>query len=188
MINFLKPFPNLKRDIKLLKADPKAFLYSFTFPTDKYVHILPFDRNINENGKNLVNKIHNAHPDLVVHFVGSASLKIAGHKDIDLLAECDPKDFEKYIPVLVKIFGKEYKRRNQFVEWHTKYKGSDVQLMLIDPKHRTFKDLMAMYKLFKTNKQLLTRYKNIKNECEGKSLREYKRRRMEFFNQVMLTH
>lgn len=183
-----KLYPNLIRDIKLLYRDPKAFLYSFTFPTDEYVHILPFDPKINVDGNNLVQKIHKTHPKLVVHFVGSASLGIAGHSDIDLLAECTPESFDKYIPALQKIFGAEFKRRPQFVEWHTTYKGSDVQFMLIDPKHRTFKDIMKVYYLFKSDKSLLEGYKKVKIECQGQSLREYKRRRMEFFNQIMLSH
>lgn len=183
-ISKLSLVSRVRRDAKLLWVAPKAFLYSFTFPKDKYVQILPFDPDTKNIGVDLVRKIRAKHRDLQVHFVGSASLGIPGQKDIDLLAECQPKDFHKYLPALIEIFGNDYKRRAKFVEWHITYKGCDVQLMLIDPMHRTFRDIMEVSSLFKEDKALLEKYKQIKIDCNGESLREYKRRRLEFFNQI----
>ena len=62
-------------------------------------------------------KIQKNHPELHVNYVGSASLKILGKKDIDLLLGCHKKFFRKYAKDLTKILGKPTKKRFGFVEW-----------------------------------------------------------------------
>lgn len=98
-----------RRDLKLLWKTPIEYLYSFTYPDDKYVQILPYDPKVTEIGQQLVNKIQKIYPYLKVIFIGSAVLGIAGQRDIDLIIECDPKDFPLYIGGLVSVLGQPSK-------------------------------------------------------------------------------
>jgi ribosome recycling factor len=54
MVKKIKIF---RRDLKLLWKTPIEYLYSFTYPDNKYVQIQPYDPKVTEIGQQLVNKI-----------------------------------------------------------------------------------------------------------------------------------
>lgn len=178
-------FKIIKRDLMLLLNTPREYLYSFTYPSYKKIIISKYDKRVYQFGRNITKKVNSLLPKLKIHFYGSAALKICGQRDIDLFAECDPKEFDLNIKKLVNIFGKNYKRRNSFVEWNTKVSNIDVEFILIDPKSKMFAVQRDTFKSLKKNKTYLNEYAQIKMNANKLNYREYQRRRLEFFNRIL---
>lgn len=174
-------FEKILRDVYLFWKGPIAYLYTFTYSTEKKIQILPYDPTVTKLGEKLVKKIKNKFPQLPILFYGSARLKIDGQRDIELMAESKPHNFHLYVNGLNKIFGKPDKIRSEFIEWHIEIKGCTVELLLINPKNRIFTDPKKSFERLSNNKKLLEKYKKLKKDLNGSSEREYKKQRMEFF-------
>ncbi len=173
--------PTFSRDIMLFLRAPKEFLFSFTYPTNTYVTIKPYDPKVTDMGKDIIKEIHKVYPELIVHLLGSTALEIAGQRDIDLIAECSASDFNRYLPGLVKLFGEPEKTHTLFVEWSFTKSDCDIQFLLIDPKAPLYKKMIKTNKKLASSKKLAKAYEKVKLEANGVSVREYARRRLEFF-------
>lgn len=175
----------LRRDFFLLLDNPRDYLYTFTYSNVKKVNIYPYNHKVNKLGHSLTEKIHAKFPELSVYFLGSAKLGILGQRDIDLMASCQYKNFDTYLPYLTFLFGKPDKRRKKFVEWHFRKNRCDIELLLIDPSSHMFQSPLKIYELLNNNKRYLQEYIKIKQMSDGIPIREYNRKRMEFFNRIL---
>ncbi len=165
-------------ELLMFLKGPKQYLYLYTYPSDKYVKIKPYDPKVTELGNKLISRIHKLYPKLKIHFFGSAALKIAGQRDIDLFAVSNPKDFDKYLPGLIKILGLPKKRRRNFIEWSLSKNKCDIQFVLVSPNNPMFARNIRAYKLLKKNKQA---YEKLKMESNGDSFRECEKKKLKFF-------
>lgn len=172
-------------DVSLFLQTPKNYLYLFTYPTNKFVRIKPYNSGLQDTADKIINRINKAIPDLKIYFVGSASFHISGQGDIDLVARSKSKNFSKYLPLLIKLLGNPSKKRTKFIEWHFTYNKHKVELLLADPSSSNFKNELKIYKILRKNKKLLKEYESIKKNLTGLSIREYTRRRMPFFNKLL---
>jgi hypothetical protein len=171
----------LHRDFMLLLLSPREYLYSFTYPTDAYVTVQPYDPAVNELGLRLVDELKAQFPSLIVHFWGSAALKIAGQRDIDLVAEAYPGELPLYEPGITRLFGAPIKHRPDFIEWNFVVEGAHVELVLISPTHPLFKKQRDTFIVLSSDEKIVREYERIKLSCNGLSVREYDRRRLQFF-------
>ena len=174
----------VKRDLGLLLYSPREYLYSYTYSKDKKITIYPYDPRVTKTGERIVRAIRAKFPELAVHLIGSASLKISGQRDIDILVECERGEFAKYLSGFVALFGKEDKKRPLWTEWHFIQDGSAVEIMLIDPKTRVFQEPMRTYNILAHNKKALKEYEHLKHTSNGITEREYKKVRLDFFNRL----
>lgn len=185
MSNLADKIKYIRRDLSLLFKTPKAYLFSFTFSPHKKIRVAPYNPKVTSAGKELVSRLQHLLPNLKVYFVGAASLGIAqGDGDIDLLIESPYKDFDKYLPSLISVLGTPDKKRDMFIEWHTTWKGHQIELTLSDPSSPIFREPLAGYALLKSNPKYLKEYEQMKISSNGLSEREYKKRKLEFFNRV----
>lgn len=178
-------FKQVSRDLKLLINSPIPFLYSYTYSAKKTVKIEPFSPDVKATGEQLVSQIKQAASQLIVHFVGSPVIEIPGQRDIDLYVECDPKDFATYVPIMTELFGQPQKSRDKFHEWHFAKNNCDVEIIFGDPKLPLFNDPLHVCEIIASNPEYIKEYARIKIESNGVSVREYKRRRLEFFNKIL---
>ena len=79
--------------------------YLSTLPEDKTITVKPFDPKVREVARDIIGQIQTALPGLETHFGGAAALGIAGQNDIDINILTTPDKYEKYSPVIEKIFG-----------------------------------------------------------------------------------
>jgi len=177
---------NITRDLSLLLASPKDYIFSYSAPRDKIVHFERFDPKAWQVGRNIVSQINRIAPGLKVYFVGSVSLKISGANDIDLISQCDKYELVKYAKLLESLLGMPVKRNRGYTIWKTCIKGYSVELLLSDPNQRFFKEMLKTYLFLKKNKNVLKEYEELKIKSSGVCEREYIRRRMVFFNKYKL--
>lgn len=179
----------IRRDVSLLLKSPVEYLYSFTYSTNKKVHIRPFNPRVGKTGEKLIANIRKVYPDLKTYFIGSAALGIPGQRDIDIMASCQRNDFDKYLDGLVLILGKPQKTRRTFIEWHLKKNNCTIDFLLIDTRNKSmFLNPLIEFDILKKDKKRLDEYIRLKKELNGFSEREYIKRRMEFFNRIRKKH
>lgn len=185
-LSFLKRF---QRNTILLVTCPREFLYSFKLPTEKKVQIIPYDPNMQKVAVEILQKLTTSLPGLSIHFVGSAALGIAGMKDLDFVIEGLRSDFPIYVPILINSFGMPIKHKVNFVEWKLKWRKYTLELLLIDPANKRLQLEMEAYKKLQQNKKYRLEYEQLKLNANDVSLREYQRRKLEFYrNRLKIQH
>lgn len=169
---------NFIKEIKLFFKAPKEYFWIYTYSNNEKVKIGNFDPVVKKQGYKLIDEIQKKIPNLRIHFLGSAELEIPGERDIDLFVECIPEKFEEIIPKLTEIIGTPIKRRKRFVEWAFKRNSTKVELLLVDPNWKKFQNKLLNFEKLKKHKEA---YAAIKLKSQGKSMREYERKKFEYF-------
>ncbi len=173
----------IKSEILMFLRDPIPYVYMYTYSNKKIVDIRPYNPMTTQLGLDIKNKINSLFPELRVHFLGSAALKIAGQLDVDIFVECDKKHFNKYIPAFTKLFGEPSKKRNKFIMWEFKKNDIDVQLLLVDQTSRILKrPLKGFADLSKHTEE----YQLLKLRSVGCTHREYEKRKIKFLREKKL--
>ncbi len=170
-------------------AGPKNYLYIFTYSTRQKVHIEPYNPRIAEVSQALRERIEGLGLGLKIHLIGSAHLGISGQRDIDIFIESPERDFEKYVPALIDLFGSFKRKSRDFIEWLFVTEGYEVELVLIDPKSIKFQDQLATFHLLGSSQDILRAYEQLKLSAhkESVSMREYQKRKLLFFHRISKT-
>lgn len=179
-----KMFKHLRLHLSLLINSPRGYLYSFTLPSDQFVSIKPYSPDVQRIAKQIIHQISSACPLLPVCFFGSSALAIDGLGDIDIFVECSAEYLSTYLPSFTALFGHYSNKEPQFVEWKFIRHGHSVDLTLIDPSHRNFRDSLLAFHLLESRPDLLNEYRQLKHAMNGKSLRAYNQETLHFFNRL----
>ena len=166
-----------------LTKDQKKYLRKI--PVNKIVKIYPFDRNISKVSKKIIQAVKVIYPDLEIRHLGASALGISGQNDLDIYAFANPSGFDKFLPGLIKLFGKPLHKHETFIEWNFIKSGFAIQFYLTDPNSSSMKDQIKVFEILKKNGKLLSRYEILKKTMNGKSFREYQRKKYDFFNKVL---
>ena len=160
----------------------KHQLYVFLYPINIKVQIYPYDCESKIIAEQFEAKIHSVAPQLLVHFIGSSSLKIAGCKDIDLFIECGGGEFERYLPKFKTIFGEPSRSKKGYVEWEIEQAGWEIDVLLIDPTTEKFQDQMQTFLILQRNESLRSEYEKLKWNLNGFSIFKYTGIKILFFS------
>lgn len=166
-----------------LTKDQKKYLRKI--PVNKIVRIYPFDQKILKVSKKIIQAVKAIYPDLEIRHLGASALGISGQNDLDIYAFANPSDFGKFLPGLIRLFGKPLHEHETFIEWNFTKNGFAVQFYLTDPNSSSMKDQRKVFEILKKNGKLLSRYEILKKTMNGKSFREYQKKKYEFFNKVL---
>jgi GrpB-like predicted nucleotidyltransferase (UPF0157 family) len=154
-------------------------------PADKIVKIYPFDTKVIKVVKEILDSIKNIYSDLEVKHMGASALGISGQNDVDIYALSNPVDFEKYLLGLIKIFGEPLHKHETFIEWKFNKNGFDIEFYLTSPDSKTMRRQIKVFETLMNNKDLLKEYENLKESMNGKSFREYQKKKYEFYNKII---
>lgn len=166
----------------LTKSDKE---YLKRVPKGKIVSIKKFDPRAKRIGKLIIKKIRTEFPKVTIKFMGSTLFEISGQQDIDIYVMAKRSNFSKYIPGLTKLFGKPNHKFNKFISWDVERDGFIIDLYLTDPNRTSLKKQLKIYNILKNNKKLLKEYESLKKKMHGKPLKQYQKRKMEFFNKIL---
>lgn len=167
----------------MLTEDQKRYLK--TLPSDKRVKIYPFNKRVSRTAEKIIRRIANVCPDLKIVHMGASALGISGQNDLDIYVLSEPRDFEKYLPELIKLFGEPKSKHETFIGWEFVKDGYAVELYLTDPGSTLMKQQIAVFEILNNDRELLSEYKKLKEDMNGKSFREYQRKKYEFFNIIL---
>jgi GrpB-like predicted nucleotidyltransferase (UPF0157 family) len=167
----------------MLTWDEEDFLRKI--PEDKIVSIFPYDEEIERIAKGIIDKIHTILPELEVRHMGASSLKLSGQGDIDIYIFSKPNDFDTHKPLLVKIFGNSKSKKFDSIAWKFETDGHEVELYLTDPTSQPMQRQIRVFEILKIDDALRKEYEKLKEKLNGKSFKEYQRRKYEFYHKIM---
>jgi len=159
--------------------------YLETISDSTAVVIQPWDPKTELVAKKLMNDMRSAVPDLEVFHTGAAALKISGKNDLDFSILAVPEDFDSYLPTLIKMLGEPQKRGWENVRWEITRDGFPVDIHLTNKDSLGWKEHRKVFELLRDDPQLLEEYRILKERSAGVSLREYQRRKYEFYNVIV---
>lgn len=159
--------------------------YLQTIPEEKSVNVYPWDPNTEIIAEKIMQKAKQAATNLEVLFMGASALKIPGQNDIDIYMLCSSQDFDEHLLKLKEVFGEPIKTSPTSIKWEMDIEGFSVELYLTDPGTPQMHEQIRVYELLKDNPRLLEEYKQIKESANGMSMREYQRRKYEFYNRIL---
>jgi GrpB-like predicted nucleotidyltransferase (UPF0157 family) len=178
-----RQFYIVKRDVNLFMISPKNYLYTYTTSSSAIVEPERFYPQANIKAQSIKRKLKNALPKSKVHHIGSSSLKIVGHKDIDFLIESTESRFESDKTKLMQLFG-EPARYGKSIEWVFDDGGFTVEISLMKVGNPTISSIIYVTKALRDNSLLLKKYVEFKKSFAGRSLRQYDRNRQAFFSTI----
>ena len=167
----------------MLSPDEEDFLSKI--PSDKVVSVKPFDQKVHQISDEIIQNIHADLPELEVRHLGASALGISGQGDIDIYIFSKPEEFDKYIPQLERIFGSPKSRKFDSVAWKFEKDGHEIELYLTDPTSEPMRKQIKIFDILKSNKDLLTQYEKLKESMNGKSFKEYQRKKYEFYHRIL---
>ncbi len=154
-------------------------------PSDKIVKIFPYDSAIDRIASEVIDSIHQRYPDLEVIYMGASGLQISGQGDIDIYCLATSADALKYLAGLTELFGQPKSSKPGSVAWNFQKDGHEVELYLTDPDSEGMKRQIAVYQKLKNNSDLLKEYEQLKQSMNGKSLKEYREKKYEFYHKIL---
>jgi GrpB-like predicted nucleotidyltransferase (UPF0157 family) len=164
---------------------PDEIDYLNKIPKDKKVKIYPFNSKVAEIAEKIINSINRIYPDLEIKHMGASALKISGQNDLDIYMFSDPKDFDKYLPGIIEIFGEPLHKHETFCEWKFQKSGFDIELYLTEKDSQTMKRQIAVFETLKNNPELLKVYEQLKGSMNGKSFKEYQEKKYDFYHKIL---
>ena len=159
--------------------------YLETISDSAMVVMQPWDSKTELVAKKLMSDMRSAAPDLEVFHTGAAALKISGKNDLDFSILGVPEDFDNYLPALIKVLGEPQKRGWENVRWEIIRDGFPVDVHLTNKNSPGWKEHKKVFELLRDDPRLLGEYQILKERSNGMSLREYQRRKYEFYNKIL---
>ncbi|MBX4187451.1 MAG: GrpB family protein [Candidatus Doudnabacteria bacterium] len=170
----------------MLTEVEKNFLDNLDYKSsNRAVRIYPWDARSLDVGQEIVAEIQQMAPNLEILFGGSAPLRIAGEKDIDISVYCPKPEQAKYVPKLETLFGKPASEGESHTGWVFEREGFHVTVYLTDLASPNTKVQKELFELLQSHPELAKEYEQIKLEQNGKSYKEYQIAKYEFYHKVL---
>lgn len=167
----------------MLSQKEKRYIRSI--PQSKVVKIKPFNLKATKVANEIIQKVKEAAPNLRVIHMGASGLGISGQRDLDIYALAKPERFKDHLPDLIRLFGKPKSEKPNSVAWEFDDKGYSIEFYLTDPNSRSMKRQISVFEILKGNKKLLKEYERLKESMDGKSFRDYQRKKYEFYHRIL---
>jgi GrpB-like predicted nucleotidyltransferase (UPF0157 family) len=154
--------------------------------TDK-VKIFPYDPSCVEKFEEVESLIRRELGDGVeVRHCGATSLGISGQNEIDVYLPIAEGEFNKYLEPLSSLFGKPRSlyplERARFV---VEIGGKHIDVFLINKDDDGWRNSEKFESYLRSHPLALDKYRQLKEEGDGLSVREYYRRKIEFINEIL---
>ncbi len=155
---------------------------------EKIISIEPFNPAIPAITERVMQEIRTHLPQADVRCMGSSVLGISGENDIDMYVLIDQADLQYYITSLNELFaGKSGPDKSQthLHKWYWEESGSEVTVFLSDKNDKWVKEQLKTFDLLVTHPEIVKKYEEMKGTMNGKTLKEYKIAKYEFYNKML---
>lgn len=151
------------------------------------IRIVPFDKNspeIFEKAKKLVTEALG--DDFEVLHRGASYLEISGQDEIDIYIPVSPSDFDKTVKRMTKAFSKP---RSLYPLIRARFRlegfNKHVDVFVINREDKNWVDSERFTNYLLENPKALDKYRQLKEDGDGISVREYYTRKIEFINETL---
>jgi len=169
----------------MLTPDQEQWIDSLS--TERIISIVPYDPKTEELFNKVKNKITDLlGPEVLVEHTGASSLVISGQDEIDVAIVADREKFNEYIPKLETIFGEVRSRYEDRARFEVKEEGKKIDLKIVDASHQNYLEGKLFESYLKDHPEDLDRYRTLKEEGDGLTVKEYYQRKTEFINEILV--
>ncbi|MCR4275541.1 MAG: GrpB family protein [Candidatus Wolfebacteria bacterium] len=149
--------------------------------------IVPFDPTAEEKFQKVKQRINDSiGREVPVEHRGATSLGISGQDEIDVYIPIPSARFNSLVDPLKNIFGEPKSlyplERARFV---TEENGKHIDVFLINEEHDGWKNAVKFEEYLRSHPEALEKYRQLKEDGNGLSVREYYRRKTEFINEIL---
>ena len=154
--------------------------------SDRIIKIVPYDPRAEEFFNIVREKIFSVlGRDMGVEHGGSTMLGISGQDEVDISIVARKEDFAEYIPKLEPIFGPVRSLYPDRARFEVREGDKKIDLKIVDSNHPNYLEGKVFEKYLRDHPEDLERYRILKEECDGKTVKEYQRRKTEFSNEIL---
>lgn len=153
----------------------------------KKVRIVPYNPKV----KDLFEKQKKEILDIVgqnveVLHLGASGMGISGQEEIDLVVPISLDCFDEFIEKFKKIYGdpKSFSPNNR-IRFNHKQGHINIEIVIVNRDSEGWKRNIAFENYLKSHPEALEAYRKLKEANDGKSLREYYRKKIEFINDIL---
>ncbi len=148
--------------------------------------IVPYDtraERLFEITKNRVHKVLGN--EVVVEHCGASSFGISGQDEIDVSILATQDVFDDYISKLEKEFGAVKSRYPDRARFEVREEGKKIDLKIVDINHEGYKNAVFFETYLREHPEYLEKYRILKELCNGVTVKEYYRQKIEFINGIL---
>lgn len=167
----------------MLSADEEDYINKI--PNNKKVFIKPYDKSVGITANSIIKRLQNELPGLEIKHMGASALEISGQNDIDIYIFSKPNEFDKYIPIVERHYGKPESAKYDSIAWKFVESGFDIELYLTDPTSNPMKKQIEVFEVLKKQSGLREEYEALKESLNGKSFKEYQKKKYEFYHRIL---
>lgn len=180
--------PNPFNNEFMITAEQQQWL-SHLSDKDK-VTIIPFDPTSQEKFEKINSIIKNKLGALVrVEHRGASGLGISGQDEIDIYIPVPSNHFDQLVVSLTDLFGEPIShyalKRARFVATEV---GKHIDIFAINEESADWLNSVTFENYLRTHPETLEEYRQLKENGDGLSVREYYFRKIEFINKIISKH
>ncbi len=154
--------------------------------SDRVVTIVPYDPRAEELFKIVKEKIVAVlGTEAKVEHGGSTLFQMPGQDEIDVAIVADKEMFPEYIEKLEPVFGPVRSLYPDRARFEVKEQGKKIDLKLVDQNHINYIEGKILEDYIMAHPEALERYRVLKEESDGLTLKEYYRRKILFNNDIL---
>ncbi len=154
--------------------------------SNRQIFVVPYDSRSEELFNKVKEKVHQIlGPDVVVEHCGASGLGISGQDEIDVSIVTEKGKFADYIPLLETEFGSVRSQYSDRARFEVREEGKKIDLKIVDLDHPNYLQGKIFEQYLKSHPEDLERYRALKEEASGTSVKEYYRRKTEFINDIL---
>lgn len=154
---------------------------------DSKIKIVPFDPTSQEKFEKIKSIIQaKLGESIKVEHHGASRFGISGQDEIDIYVPVSERQFDEYLEPLTELFGKPRSHypleRARFI---TTIEEKHIDVFLINETGGGWLECLMFEERLKSEPTILDKYRKLKENGNGLSVREYYRNKIEFINSVL---
>jgi len=150
---------------------------------EEKIKIIDFNREfllIFEKYKKIIKKIL---PTSKIYLIGSSAVPMKGKEEIDILIETDnPKEAQRIL--FKEGFSKGFETDNKIYHMDFRF-GIECQIHLVEKGNKWIKRHLDFIKKLQKNHKIRKELEKLKEECDGLTKDEYKKRKNKFIQKYI---
>ncbi len=154
----------------------------------RIVSIQPYNPLSSTIAERTVGEVRARLPEADVRCMGSNMLGIAGENDADVFVLIQTNEKDSYIEALNTILldrSDKEKSQTHLHKWHWFEQGVEVNVYLTNKDEKWFQEQVRTCEKLSEDPELVKEYERLKLSCNGKTWKEYKIAKYEFYNKIL---
>ncbi len=154
---------------------------------ESIISIVPFDASCDAKFEKVKSLIQSKlGEEQKIEHRGASRLGISGQDEIDIHIPVPPKEFNNMLILLSELYGTQ---RGHYpmerARFNTIEDGKKIEIFLFNEESKAYLEGKKFYAILNSHPETLEQYRILKENLNGLTTREYYRRKLEFFNNVI---